>query len=69
MTSLLFLAALLAGGEVERLTKLVAQSGRVVEMEDDVTAIYCSCRSREKRTMSPETMNEMKNSSMAMAEP
>ena len=32
MTSLLFLAALLAGGEVERLTKLVAQSGRVVEI-------------------------------------
>ena len=31
MTSLLFLA-LLAGGEVERLTKLVAQSGRVVEI-------------------------------------
>jgi len=32
VTSLLFLAALLAGGEVERLTKLVAQSGRVVEI-------------------------------------
>ena len=32
MTSLLFLAALLAGGEVERLTKLVALSGRVVEI-------------------------------------
>jgi hypothetical protein len=31
VTSLLFLA-LLAGGEVERLTKLVAQSGRVVEI-------------------------------------
>ena len=31
MTSLLFLA-LLAGGEVERLTKLVAESGRVVEI-------------------------------------
>ena len=31
MTSLLFLA-LLAGGEVERLTKLVAQSGRVIEI-------------------------------------
>ena len=31
MTSLLFLA-LLARGEVDRLTKLVAQSGRVVEI-------------------------------------
>lgn len=31
MTSLLFLA-LLASGEVERLTKLVAESGRVVEI-------------------------------------
>ena len=31
MTSLLFLA-LLAGGELERLTKLVAQSGRVIEI-------------------------------------
>lgn len=31
MTPLLFLA-LLAGGEVERLTTLVAQSGRVVEI-------------------------------------
>ena len=31
MTSLLFLA-LLASGEVERLTNLVAQSGRVVEI-------------------------------------
>ena len=31
MTSLLFLA-LLAGGEKERLTKLVAESGRVVEI-------------------------------------
>jgi len=31
VTSLLFLA-LLAGGEVERLTRLVVQSGRVVEI-------------------------------------
>jgi hypothetical protein len=31
VTSLLFLA-LLAGGELERLTKLVAQSGRVIEI-------------------------------------
>jgi hypothetical protein len=30
--SLFLLAALLAGGDVERLTKLVAQSGRVIEI-------------------------------------
>ena len=32
MISLFLLAALLAGGDVERLTKLVAQSGRVIEI-------------------------------------